>query len=164
MGQPWTPEDIKRLDSLVRAGASVPELCETFGRTRWAIISKTRQMHLRVSKVSTRTKASASTPVRPVRAPPPPMPTRPTAKDLYFARMVPVLSEDHRPWETREFGECAAPVTMEDGTVHSCCRPVYTAKNATSPSSYCKEHHRLFFQPVKIGPRDMARATQRLRP
>jgi len=166
MGQAWSPEDIKRLDTMVRAGASVPELCEAFSRTRWAIIGKTRQMNLSVSKVTKGRRAPViNAPwTQPRQAPTPPPPFRMTAKEKHFARMVPVLSEDHRPWESRQIGECAAPVTMDNGAIHSCCQPVFTPRGKRTPSSYCREHHRIFFLPVKAGPRDMARATHRLRP
>lgn len=46
-----------------------------------------------------------------------------------------------RPWETRAFGECAFPLTI-DNTTYSCCDPV------SGERSYCEAHCRAMYVPT----------------
>lgn len=48
-----------------------------------------------------------------------------------------------RPWTTRRFGECAAPVSGEGAETHSCCAPV------DGDSAWCAAHRAQFCVPNK---------------
>lgn len=163
----WTPEQVQMLRDMNAKGDPPSVIAAAIGRNQYSVSRKAAQLRLNLKR-----KMAAPETGRPKPIPDkgveraPTVHSRPlTPKEFQAACAVPVLSDDFRPWEDRGPGQCAAPVAMFDGAVHSCCRPVLVRnrKGRMAESAYCPEHHGLFFYVPQTTARDLERSVTRLR-
>jgi len=157
----WSKDDEKELCRLAAIGATCHEIAAALSRPEKSVRTAATRLGL---KVSTRKSAVVEIALAP---PPMPMSTSGPLTPDEFSQIAAarILSDDHRPWEERAFGECAAPVGVFDGRTHSCCRPVRTIRKGgrTVLGSYCREHHSLFFIPPTSSARDLERSLRKHR-
>lgn len=69
---------------------------------------------------------------------------------------APIQETVPRPWETRTFGECAAPVKLVGGVWWSCCAPV-----RDEATSYCRSHCEVFFYKAETDEKGLAKSLRR---
>jgi len=134
-GGDWNDERAGLLTKLWGNGLSCSQIAKQIGGiSRCAVIGKAHRMGLprrtrAVTEINQKIKRAGAEP----RLTAPKFSDKPLPKDRPPpARAIP------RPWLTRRFGECAAPVGGEGADTLSCCTPC-------GVENYCQEHRAIFY-------------------
>jgi hypothetical protein len=133
LSTPWSVADAKRLTQMWNAGEPIATMIAELGRTRKGIYGKVDLLGLpRRKRVSAQNADS----------PPRPGDELERSAGRYITPAIDIATA--RPWTTRQFGECAAPVSGEGHDTRSCCQPVLSDK-----TSWCAGHYALFHVPSR---------------
>jgi hypothetical protein len=147
----WNTQRTERLRAMWDEGVSCPKIARELGAglTRSAVLCKAIRLGLPARpKVVPRYKETPQkAAVRQARVANPKLFDKSGSHTDRVAAIeaIPVAP---RPWETRQPGECAAPIDR-DGRVWSCCNPTPSTGEDGRFATYCPEHHAMFHIPAK---------------
>lgn len=147
----WSEEDTKLAIELWDLGQSASQIALRLSepRSRNAVIGRLMRLGKKRSPEARRVSNSlshfnqANAPKRPRAANNVVRALRGKARAPGLVEVVMIVPTDSRPWTTRRFGECAAPVSGEGAETHSCCAPV------DGESVWCAAHRAQFCVPGK---------------
>lgn len=135
----WTPDMDSILMAGWQAGLTEPQIALKMGGgfSRHSVASRRRRLKLPDRPPECRRDTLVlSNQTRRREFAPPPQPPKGTVQMSVFERGLPGTTP--RPWLTREFGECAWPVSGQGADTFSCCAPVDDPKRP-----YCARHSRI---------------------
>lgn len=153
----WTPERLELAQGMWKAGASGNEIGDALGVSRSAVLGKLNRLGL--------VRRDVEGYQRPAPVMQPPRKHRVTDMQVRIAarakaaaqpeaKVVILNAPNARPWITRQFGECAAPVMFTDDDTWSCCEPAEPGR------PYCPGHCQIYYVPSKP---QVVKAPERMR-